>query len=52
MKCTTCGANLDAEEIKVEFPCPNCGESTIGRCQRCKKLSREYACPKCGFVGP
>jgi len=50
--CTSCGANLQAEGIKAEFKCPKCGEDTIGRCERCKKLSRPYTCSKCKFVGP
>ena len=53
MDCTSCGAPLEAEEAKVEFPCPTKGcKGRIGRCKRCKKLSRQYTCPECGFQGP
>ncbi|MFO7872849.1 MAG: zinc finger domain-containing protein [Candidatus Undinarchaeales archaeon] len=52
MKCSSCGTNLQTEEVKVELKCPECGEGKIGRCKRCKKLSRQYTCSKCGFVGP
>ncbi|MFH1450556.1 MAG: zinc finger domain-containing protein [archaeon] len=50
--CTSCGANLQAENKKAEFKCPQCSEVVIGRCERCKKLSRTYTCSGCGFVGP
>lgn len=52
IRCTSCGTSLEAERIKVEFPCPSCDKVNIRRCERCKKLSREYTCPECGFVGP
>ncbi|PSH02370.1 MAG: RNA-binding protein [Nanohaloarchaea archaeon QH_8_44_6] len=42
---------MKAAEDFVTFPCPECGEE-IARCSRCKKLSREYDCPECGFTGP
>lgn len=51
-QCTTCGANLEAEEDFVIFPCPDCGEQTIARCKRCKKLNNPYTCDECGFEGP
>jgi len=50
--CTSCGANLEAEKIKAEFDCPSCGEIRIGRCERCKKMSRPYVCSGCSFEGP
>ncbi|HIJ98661.1 TPA: DUF1610 domain-containing protein [archaeon] len=49
--CTSCGTELRADTSSVELICPSCGKNKIGRCGRCKKLSREYTC-ECGFVGP
>ncbi len=51
-ECTSCGANLTAEESFSIFPCPNCGEVLIARCEHCKKLKNKYKCPNCGFEGP
>lgn len=51
-ECTTCGANLEAEDSFVVFPCPKCGEAMIARCDKCRKLKNEYECPECGFIGP
>ncbi|MCJ7450831.1 MAG: zinc finger domain-containing protein [Candidatus Nanohaloarchaeota archaeon QJJ-9] len=51
-ECTTCGANLEAEDSFVIFPCPDCGEEKIARCERCKKIGNEYECDNCGFTGP
>ncbi|HIJ97934.1 TPA: DUF1610 domain-containing protein [archaeon] len=50
-RCTSCGSELKADPMSVEFPCPGCFEQSVGRCGRCKKLSREYKCV-CGFIGP
>ena len=44
--------NLVGQDEFVIFKCPQCGEDTIIRCGRCKKLSRPYKCPKCSFEGP
>lgn len=44
--------NLESEEVKAEFSCPDCGKTVMGRCGTCRKLSREYTCPDCGFMGP
>jgi predicted RNA-binding Zn-ribbon protein involved in translation (DUF1610 family) len=51
-ECTTCGANLEAEDNFVIFPCPACAEEKIARCERCKKLNNAYECSECGFEGP
>jgi predicted RNA-binding Zn-ribbon protein involved in translation (DUF1610 family) len=51
-ECTTCGANLEAEDNFVIFPCPACPDSTIARCERCKQLANAYECEECGFTGP
>ncbi|MFQ5998651.1 MAG: zinc finger domain-containing protein [Candidatus Bathyarchaeia archaeon] len=36
----------------VKFSCPNCSETVLTRCQRCRTFGRPYRCPKCGFTGP
>lgn len=51
-ECSTCGANLEAAESFVIFPCPNCGETKIARCKKCKKRNNPYKCEECGFEGP
>ncbi|MFA5931199.1 MAG: zinc finger domain-containing protein [archaeon] len=48
--CTSC--NKTVTNNHVEFKCPNCGKSTIVRCEHCKQVSKEYTCKECGFVGP
>lgn len=50
-ECSTCGANLEAAESFVVFPCPECGEK-IARCKDCKKRVNRYECDNCGFEGP
>ncbi|MCJ2532236.1 MAG: zinc finger domain-containing protein [Candidatus Thermoplasmatota archaeon] len=50
-KCTTCGRPL-TEQGSVIFRCPRCGDTTIGRCVRCRDQSVPYACKKCDFHGP
>ena len=52
LKCTSCGVSLLGDDKFVKFKCPNCLKAYIYRCSRCKRLSNEYECPKCGFVGP
>jgi len=52
MKCTSCGKRIEAEDFWVEFPCPKCGKEQIIRCEKCKRMSNSYQCPKCGFTGP
>jgi len=52
MICTICGVDLLGDQNFVQFKCPSCGKETIFRCSRCKRLSNEYTCKKCGFVGP
>jgi Zn-ribbon RNA-binding protein len=51
VKCTSCGRALRGAGA-TQFPCPNCGEVTIGRCSRCRDQSVMYHCPKCAFEGP
>lgn len=50
--CSSCGKIIAPGEAAVRFSCPNCGEVIIWRCERCRKFSRIYKCPKCGFEGP
>ncbi|RLI30522.1 RNA-binding protein [Candidatus Bathyarchaeota archaeon] len=50
--CTSCGRTIIPMERYVRFSCPNCGQITIIRCEKCRKFGRPYKCAKCGFVGP
>ncbi|MCL4307821.1 MAG: zinc finger domain-containing protein [Candidatus Thermoplasmatota archaeon] len=49
--CTSCGASLSVRG-STQFPCPNCGQVTIGRDPRCRDQSVLYHCSSCGFEGP
>ncbi len=49
--CTSCGVAL-AGRGAVQFPCPECGHATLGRCARCRDQSVAYQCPECPFLGP
>ncbi|MFQ5711317.1 MAG: zinc finger domain-containing protein [Candidatus Geothermarchaeales archaeon] len=51
-KCTSCGKLISPEEKSSKFPCPQCGEAVIWRCEKCRIFIRDYTCPNCGFVGP
>ena len=51
-KCSTCNEEITPNERSVSFKCPNCGEETIHRCEKCRELGNQYECPNCGFVGP
>jgi len=48
--CTTC--NKVVTNKHIEFKCPECGKSTIVRCESCKIDAKTYKCKECGFVGP
>ncbi len=48
VKCNSC--SYEGENVTI-FACPKCKERII-RCSKCKTLSREYKCIKCGFLGP
>ncbi|MBD3351176.1 MAG: DUF1610 domain-containing protein [Candidatus Lokiarchaeota archaeon] len=50
--CNGCGKNIAPYENSVTFPCPQCGDIDINRCERCRQFAIEYKCPKCGFIGP
>ncbi|MDJ0269863.1 MAG: zinc finger domain-containing protein [Aigarchaeota archaeon] len=50
--CSWCHRPIAPDEPAVSFPCPNCGKSTIWRCEICRELAHPYICPSCGFQGP
>ncbi|MBI2085172.1 MAG: RNA-binding protein [Candidatus Aenigmarchaeota archaeon] len=50
--CTACGSAAIYTGSFVEFLCPNCNGDLIRRCEKCKNLSNNYKCKKCGFEGP
>jgi predicted RNA-binding Zn-ribbon protein involved in translation (DUF1610 family) len=47
-ECISCGKK---DFNGISFPCPKC-KTKLTRCQKCRDLSIDYTCPKCGFVGP
>jgi predicted RNA-binding Zn-ribbon protein involved in translation (DUF1610 family) len=52
IKCVSCGKSVETDSYWVRFPCPACGEESVVRCERCRKIVVTYKCPKCGFDGP
>jgi hypothetical protein len=46
------GDKIINERGGITFKCPACGDTEISRSKRARELSKEYVCPKCGFVGP
>jgi predicted RNA-binding Zn-ribbon protein involved in translation (DUF1610 family) len=50
--CIWCRHIIVPGENAVKFPCPDCGEVVIWRCEKCRLFGRPYKCPKCGFTGP
>jgi len=50
--CSSCNKAIDPRERAVKFYCPDCGKVLIWRCERCRKLARNYKCENCGFEGP
>lgn len=46
------GNKIVNEAGGISFKCPKCGEADISRSRKARELSKEYTCPKCGFVGP
>ncbi|MCD6341358.1 MAG: DUF1610 domain-containing protein [Thaumarchaeota archaeon] len=50
--CTSCKKPIDPHEDAVNFPCPNCGNIKIWRCELCRELAKPYTCPSCGFTVP
>ena len=52
LRCISCGKRVEAESQWVRFPCPQCGEAEILRCEKCKRQVNPYRCPACKFEGP
>ncbi|MHA1410030.1 MAG: zinc finger domain-containing protein [Candidatus Odinarchaeia archaeon] len=50
--CTCTGKIIAPDEKAVHFSCPNCGEITIWRSEKCRLFGTKYKCVKCGFEGP
>jgi Zn-ribbon RNA-binding protein len=50
--CSSCKQRITNDSGRVIMACPKCGEETIIRCSRCRKLAVKYKCSKCGFEGP
>ena len=46
------GNKMVNEPGNITFKCPACGQVEISRSRKARELSKEYVCPKCGFVGP
>ncbi|MCI4318211.1 MAG: zinc finger domain-containing protein [Thermoplasmata archaeon] len=51
LRCSSCGLALSGRGA-THFTCPQCSETTLGRCSRCRDQSVLFRCPKCGFEGP
>ena len=49
-RCVSCGINV-AGLAAATFDCPEC-DTTISRCETCRKQSKLYECPNCSFRGP
>ena len=52
LTCVSCGKRVETESYWVRFKCPACSDSEVIRCEKCRRLSVKYKCPKCGFEGP
>ncbi len=50
--CLSCGRPIAPFEAAVHFPCPQCGDVTIWRCERCRTTGNSYKCYVCEFEGP
>ena len=50
--CSSTKERIANDEGNAQFPCPKCGEETIVRSARARKLGMKYSCSKCGFTGP
>ena len=46
------GNKIINEAGSVTFNCPKCNDVEISRSRKARELSKEYVCPRCGFVGP
>lgn len=50
--CAGCGRVIVPFEDAVSFPCPECGDVMIWRCERCRDMGKTFQCLKCDFIGP
>ena len=50
--CTSCSRPMLPGGLSVKFQCPDCNDTTVCRCSKCRKFSRLYSCSDCGFEGP
>ena len=50
--CSSCNRPVKPAERATKFHCPNCHETLVWRCEKCRKFSRPYKCVNCGFEGP
>ena len=50
--CSCCGRIVEPTEAAVHFVCPDCGKSTIWRCETCRNRGNTYTCVSWGFNGP
>ncbi|MHA1698095.1 MAG: zinc finger domain-containing protein, partial [Promethearchaeota archaeon] len=48
-RCTGCGQLIHPTENAVSFPCPQCGDTWIWRCEKCRKFAHPYKCINCSF---
>ncbi len=46
------GNKIINESASITFKCPKCFDTEISRSKNARELSKEYTCPKCGFIGP
>lgn len=46
------GNKMVNDAANITFKCPKCSEVDISRSKNARELSKEYTCPKCGFIGP
>ncbi|MHA1792305.1 MAG: zinc finger domain-containing protein [Promethearchaeota archaeon] len=51
-RCSGCGQLIHPTENAVSFPCPNCGDTQIWRCEKCRRFAHPYTCIKCNATGP
>ncbi|MDI6855723.1 MAG: zinc finger domain-containing protein [Candidatus Thermoplasmatota archaeon] len=51
--CSSCGKPITGVVKGVaSFKCPQCNNTIIARCFKCREQSVLYTCKECGFVGP
>ncbi|MEW6069968.1 MAG: zinc finger domain-containing protein [Candidatus Thermoplasmatota archaeon] len=51
--CSSCGRPIKSSVKGIAvFKCPQCSNTVIARCPKCREQSVLYTCKECGFVGP